>query len=116
MARYAADAWQASELGVPAARGRGAVSFAEIDPAVAARGCQTLGPAAARDRLRVQHDPLRSGRVQAVLPLPRRVHATGAGSRPGRPAADGALPRLAGPVAVGRVHQDAVAGIRTGLS
>jgi integrase len=28
--RYAADAWQASELGVPAARGRGAVSFAEI--------------------------------------------------------------------------------------
>jgi integrase len=29
-ARYAADAWQARQLGVPAARGRGAVSFAEI--------------------------------------------------------------------------------------
>jgi len=30
--RYAADAWQAAELGVPAARGRGAVSFAGIGP------------------------------------------------------------------------------------
>jgi hypothetical protein len=28
--RYAADAWRPSELGVPAARGRGAVSFVEI--------------------------------------------------------------------------------------
>ena len=28
--RYAADAWQAAELGIPAARGRGAVSFAGI--------------------------------------------------------------------------------------
>lgn len=31
--RYAADAWRAGELGVPAARGRGAVSFTGIDPA-----------------------------------------------------------------------------------
>jgi hypothetical protein len=30
--RYAADAWQAAELGVPAARGRGSVSFTRIDP------------------------------------------------------------------------------------
>ena len=30
--RYAADAWQAAELGVPAARGAGAVSFTGIDP------------------------------------------------------------------------------------
>ena len=30
--RYAADAWQAAELGVPAARGAGAVSFTRIDP------------------------------------------------------------------------------------
>jgi len=30
--RYAADAWQAAELGVPAARGAGAVSFIRIDP------------------------------------------------------------------------------------
>src|SRR5664279_6643910 len=30
--RYGADAWQASELGVAAARGRGAVSFDRIDP------------------------------------------------------------------------------------
>jgi len=30
--RYAADAWQAAELGVPTARGRGAVSFAGIEP------------------------------------------------------------------------------------
>ena len=31
-ARYAADAWQAADLGVPAARGAGAVSFTRIDP------------------------------------------------------------------------------------
>ena len=31
-ARYAADAWQAGELGVPARRGAGAVSFTRIDP------------------------------------------------------------------------------------
>lgn len=30
--RYAADAWRAEELGVPAARGRGGVSFTRIDP------------------------------------------------------------------------------------
>ena len=30
--RYAADAWQAAELGVTAARGRGVVSFAGIGP------------------------------------------------------------------------------------
>ena len=30
--RYAADAWQAADLGVPPARGTGAVSFAGIDP------------------------------------------------------------------------------------
>jgi integrase len=30
--RYAADAWRAGELGVPAARGRDAVSFTGIDP------------------------------------------------------------------------------------
>ena len=30
--RYAADAWQAADLGVPAARGAGAVSFTRIDP------------------------------------------------------------------------------------
>jgi hypothetical protein len=30
--RYGADAWQASELGVAAPRGQGAVSFAGIDP------------------------------------------------------------------------------------
>ena len=30
--RYAADAWQATEIGVPAARGAGAVSFTRIDP------------------------------------------------------------------------------------
>jgi hypothetical protein len=29
--RYAADAWRAAELGIPAARGRGGVSFTEID-------------------------------------------------------------------------------------
>jgi hypothetical protein len=31
--RYAADAWQAAELGVPVARGRGAVSFTQIGQA-----------------------------------------------------------------------------------
>ena len=30
--RYAADAWQAADLGVPARRGAGAVSFTRIDP------------------------------------------------------------------------------------
>lgn len=30
--RYGADAWRACELGVAAARGRGAVSFERIDP------------------------------------------------------------------------------------
>ncbi|MGB8386032.1 MAG: tyrosine-type recombinase/integrase [Dermatophilaceae bacterium] len=30
--RYAADAWRAADLGIPAARGRGGVSFAGIDP------------------------------------------------------------------------------------
>jgi len=30
--RYAADAWQAVDLGVPARRGAGAVSFTGIDP------------------------------------------------------------------------------------
>jgi hypothetical protein len=30
--RYAADAWQAAELGIPAARGRGGVNFTGINP------------------------------------------------------------------------------------
>ncbi len=30
--RYGADAWQACELGMAAARGRGAVGFTGIDP------------------------------------------------------------------------------------
>ncbi|MGA7688094.1 MAG: phage integrase N-terminal SAM-like domain-containing protein, partial [Jiangellales bacterium] len=30
--RYAADAWRAAELGIPAARGRGGVNFTGIDP------------------------------------------------------------------------------------
>jgi hypothetical protein len=30
--RYAADVWRAEELGVPAARGRGAVNFTRIHP------------------------------------------------------------------------------------
>jgi hypothetical protein len=32
--RYVADSWRAAELGIPAARGRGGVSFTGIDPRV----------------------------------------------------------------------------------
>jgi hypothetical protein len=54
--RYAADAWQAAELGVTVARGRGAVSFTQIGQPWL-RAAAKRGPAATGARLRVQHDP-----------------------------------------------------------
>lgn len=49
--RYAADAWHAEQLGVPAARGRGAVSFTGIEPAWLREGAKRW----ARQRLAAGH-------------------------------------------------------------
>jgi hypothetical protein len=55
--RYGADAWQASELGVAAARGARGGELRQDRPAVAARRRQSLGSPTAGHWLRLQHDP-----------------------------------------------------------
>jgi len=70
--RYAADDWRAGELGVPAARGRTAVSFAGIGQSWAAESRETLGSATTFRRLRLQHDLRRSDGAQTLLAFPGR--------------------------------------------
>ena len=80
-ARYAADAWQAGELGVPARRGAGAVSFTRIDPPWLREAVKRWAQAVPDNRMRVQHHPCRKPSAQPVLRVPGPVSAAGGATR-----------------------------------
>ena len=109
--RYAADAWQAGELGVPAARG----AARSASPGSASRGCgrpRNAGPGndcppAARST-RSAPERLRSNGSPVSWPTGEPPATQAAGHRPG---AAGTLPGLAGAAAAGRLHQGPVPGV-----